>query len=271
MNFLRTNICLVPFWHILFICSAHLSLLDMVTPKCLWLSTWFKLSELNFRFIGFMFCPNEITIYSVCWRLKSTIHCFAQLSKTCRSKFNLSSTSNGLVDEIIKDLSSANNLTRLWISSAISFIKSKNSNVPSYPVSPFVLLEIPNVHPNSTFWTIWLFIINDLSMYLQLESPHITIMQHTYNIYRGRTISKLWMRWLWKTGIQRTFLHQRNACWNLSTEFLADVSNALVLWRLFVGEFNRKKYSMLFNVYSSIKPLELVYYVLLGIFSHLCW
>ena len=37
------------------------------------------------------------------------------------------------------------------------------------------------------------------------------------------------------TGIQRTFQHQRNACWNLSTEFLAGVSNALVLWRLFVG------------------------------------
>ena len=37
MNFncLRTNICLVAFWHILFICSAHLKLLDMVTPKCL--------------------------------------------------------------------------------------------------------------------------------------------------------------------------------------------------------------------------------------------
>jgi hypothetical protein len=45
---------------------------------------------------------------------------------------------------------------------------------------------------------------------------------------------------------------------------------ALVLWRLFVGEFNRMKYSMLFNVYSSIKPSELVYYVLLGIFSYLC-
>jgi hypothetical protein len=53
-NFLRTNICLVAFWHILFICSAHLPLLDMVTLKCLWLSTWFKLSELNFRFIGFI-------------------------------------------------------------------------------------------------------------------------------------------------------------------------------------------------------------------------
>ena len=128
-NFLRTNICLVAFWHILFICSAHLPLLDMVTPKCLWLSTWFKLSELNFRFIGFMFCRNEI-IYSVFWGLKSTSHCFAQLSKTWRSKFNLSSTSNGLVDENIKELSSANNLTRLWISSAISFIKKKNSNGP---------------------------------------------------------------------------------------------------------------------------------------------
>ena len=104
-NFLRTNICLVAFWHILFICSAHLPLLDMVTPKCLWLSTWFKLSELNFRFIGFMFCRNEITIYSVFWGLKSISHCFAQLSKTWRSRFNLSSTSNGLVDENIKELS----------------------------------------------------------------------------------------------------------------------------------------------------------------------
>ena len=97
-NFLRTNICLVAFWHIL--CSAHLSLLDMVTPKCLWLSTWFQFSESNFRFIGFMFCRNEITIYSVFWGLKSTSHCFAQLSKTWRSKFNLSSTSNGLVDAL---------------------------------------------------------------------------------------------------------------------------------------------------------------------------
>jgi hypothetical protein len=44
-HFLRTNICLVAFWHILFICSAHLLLLDMATPKCLWLSTWFKFSE----------------------------------------------------------------------------------------------------------------------------------------------------------------------------------------------------------------------------------
>jgi hypothetical protein len=33
-----------------------------------------------------------------------------------------------LYHQIIKELSSANNLTRLWISSAISFIKSKNSN-----------------------------------------------------------------------------------------------------------------------------------------------
>ena len=69
-NFLRTNICLVAFWHILLICSAHLPLLDMVTPKCLWLSTWFKFSELNLRFIGFMFYRNKITIYSVFWRLR---------------------------------------------------------------------------------------------------------------------------------------------------------------------------------------------------------
>ena len=81
-NFLRTNICLVAFWRIL--CSAHLPLLDMMTPKCLWLSTWFQFSELNFRFIGFMFCRNEITIYSVFWGLKSTSHCFDQLSKTWR-------------------------------------------------------------------------------------------------------------------------------------------------------------------------------------------
>jgi hypothetical protein len=40
------------------------------------LSTWFKLSELNFRFIGFMLCRNEITIYSVFGGLKSTIYIF---------------------------------------------------------------------------------------------------------------------------------------------------------------------------------------------------
>ena len=106
-HFLRTNICLVAFWHILFICSAHLLLLDMATPKCLWLSTWFKFSEFNFGFIGFMFCRNEIIIYSVFRGLKSTSHCFTQLSKAWRSKFNLTSISNGLVDENIKELSSA--------------------------------------------------------------------------------------------------------------------------------------------------------------------
>ena len=99
-NFLRTNICFC---------------------------TWFKFSELNFRFIEFMFCRNEITIYSVFLGLKSTSHCFAQLSKVWRSKFNRASIPNGLVDENIKELSSANNLTRLWISSAISFMKSNNS------------------------------------------------------------------------------------------------------------------------------------------------
>jgi hypothetical protein len=64
-NFLMTNICIVAFWHISFICFAHLQFLDIGTPKCLWLSTWFKFSELNFEFIGFMFWRNEITIYSV--------------------------------------------------------------------------------------------------------------------------------------------------------------------------------------------------------------
>jgi hypothetical protein len=37
---------------------------------------WLK--DYNFRFIGFMFCRNEITIDSVFWGLKSTSHCFAQ-------------------------------------------------------------------------------------------------------------------------------------------------------------------------------------------------
>ena len=101
-NFLRTNICLIAFWHISFICSAHLQLLDIVTPQCLWLSTWFKFSELNFRYIGFLICRNEITIYSVYWEVKFTNHWFVHLSKAWRSKFNLASISNGfLVDENI--------------------------------------------------------------------------------------------------------------------------------------------------------------------------
>jgi hypothetical protein len=65
----------------------------------------------------------------------------------------------------------------------------------------------------------------------------------------------IWIRWLWMNGIQRMFQHQRNVCWNSSTEFLAGVSNALVLWRLSVGEFNWMKYRMLFNMmhYCNVK------------------
>jgi hypothetical protein len=42
----------------------------------------------------------NLSIFGLFIKCGSTSHCFAQLSKTWRSKFNLSSTSNGLVDAL---------------------------------------------------------------------------------------------------------------------------------------------------------------------------